>query len=228
MSMANVAAIPALPQRPGHPLRALATALLAAAIYGFALGAGKNLTYCWRSAVKFPLLLLGTGLLCALACFVLAAFLGVPLRFPAVQRANCALLRTLAVLLGSLAPVTLFLGLTMAPPSGRDLGGYPAFVGMNVVFIALAGALALLLQARLLLREHGIAPGRAAAVVAGWLALSLLVGGQLAFWLRPFFGIASLHGDPPFLLGDEPTATGARNFYEVVWQFLCGDAALRR
>lgn len=226
--MANVAAIASLAPRPGHPVRALAAALLAAAAYGFALGTGKNLTYCWRSAVKFPLLLLGTGLLCAFAYFVLARFLGAPLRFPAVQRASAALLRTLAVLLGSLAPVTLFLGLTMAPPSGRDLGGYPAFVGMNVVFVALAGALALLLQARVLLREHGIAPRRAAAVVTGWMALSLLVGGQLAFWLRPFFGIASLHGDPPFLLGDEPTATGARNFYEVVWQFLCGDAALRR
>lgn len=226
MSMPNTRQQP--PPGAAPALRALATALLAAGTYGFALGAGKNLTYCWRSAVKFPLLLLGTGLLCALACFVLARFLDTPLRFAAVQRASCALLHTLAVLLGSLAPVTLFFGVTMATPTERDLGGYPAFVGANVVFVALAGALAVLLQARLLLREHGIPPRRAAVVVASWLALSLLVGGQLAFWLRPFFGIASLHGDPPFLLGDEPTATGARNFYEVVWQFVSGDAALRR
>ena len=57
---------------------------------------------------------------------------------------------------------------------------------------------------------------------ASWLVLSLLVGGQFAFYLRPFFGIASLTGAPPFLLGDEPTVTGARNFYEVVWQFVVG------
>ena len=58
--------------------------------------------------------------------------------------------------------------------------------------------------------------------------LSLLVGGQLAFWLRPFFGIASCLGSPPFLLGAEPTATGARNFYEVVWQFVVGTSLPER
>jgi hypothetical protein len=170
--------------------------------------------------LKFPLLLLGTALLCALACFVLARFLGVPLRFLAVQRSTLALYRTLAVLLMSLSPISLFLGQTMLPPDARSLGGYPGFVSANMVFIAAAGTVALLLQMRGLLREHGVPRRLSVLVVASWLLLSLSVGGQLAFQLRPFFGIASLTGAPRFLAGDEPTVTGARNFYEVVWQFV--------
>lgn len=206
-------------------LRALApvaAALAGAGSYGFAIGAGKNLTYAVRSLVKFPLLLVGTALLCGLASFVLARFCGASLPFFAVQRASFALHRTTALLLGSLSPVVLFLGRTMAPPDERSLGGYPLFVGLNMGLVAVAGSVALAVQTQVLCRDHGLPPRRAQLVTGSWLALSLLVGGQLAFWLRPFFGIASLRGDPPFLLGDEPTVTGARNFYEVVGQFLGG------
>ncbi|MBM4062769.1 MAG: hypothetical protein FJ265_16990 [Planctomycetes bacterium] len=203
-------------------LAQLAATAAGGGLYGFAIGAGKNLTYAWRSAVKFPLLLLGTAVLCAVACFVLARFLGAPLRCLDVQRAAFGLFRNVAVMLGSLSPVSLFLGRTMARPDAQSLGGYPAFVGVNMLFLALAGSVALVLQARTLLVAHRVPWRRSAAVVVSWLLLSLLVGGQLAFWLRPFFGIASLTGEPPFLLGDEPTVTGARNFYEVVWQFVTG------
>jgi hypothetical protein len=212
--------------------RGVAVTLLASACYGFAIGAGKNMTYAWRSAVKFPLLLLGTAALCALAYFVVARFLGVTLPFARVQRCALSAFRAIAVLLCSLSPVAFFLGRTMEAPHERGLGGYPAFVGANMVFVAVAGAVVVVLQARALLRERGVTARQSVAVVCAWLVLSLLVGGQLAFWLRPFFGIASLTGAPPFALGDEPTVTGARNFYEVVWQFVTaadpGDYMRRR
>lgn len=205
-------------------LRAFLSSALCASCYGFAIGAAKNLTYAWRGALKFPLLLLGTAAVCSLAWFVCARFLGVTLRFLDVQRSSWALFRTLAVLLASLSPVSFFLGRSMTPPDVADLGGYPAFVGTNMLFVAAAGCVALALQIADLLRTGRLSRGRASAVAGTWLALSLLVGGQLAFWLRPFFGIASLTGEPPFALGDEPTVTGARNFYEVVWQFVtCAD-----
>lgn len=216
----------------GSELRGLGITVAAAAGYGFCIGSAKNLTYAGYSALKVPMLLLGTALLCALASFVVARFLGVALRFVEVQRATLALYRALALLLASLSPVALFLGQTMAPPDERSLGGYPGFVGVNMLFIAAAGAMALLLQARTLLREHGVPPRLARVVVLCWLCLSLGVGGQLAFYLRPFFGIASLTGAPKFMAGDEPTVTGARNFYEVVWQFVTaadpGDYLRRR
>lgn len=213
-------------------LRDVTITIVCAGCHGFAIGAGKNLTYAWRSAVKFPLLLLGTGALCAIAWFVLARFLGARLRFVEVQHSALGLYRALAIMLASLSPVSLFLGRTMAQPDERSLGGYPAFVATSMLFVAVAGSMALVQQSRQLLLRNGLTRGRATAVTASWLVLSLLVGGQLAFWLRPFFGIASLTGDPPFLLGDEPTVTGARNFYEVVWQFVTradpGDYVRRR
>ncbi|MEO6596159.1 MAG: hypothetical protein ABIP94_15535 [Planctomycetota bacterium] len=192
------------------------------AVYGFCIGYSKNVLYGVRSAVKVPMLLLGTALLCALAYQVLARLAGVALPFASVQRASLLLFRSVALSLASLAPVSLFLGRTMVRPAGQSLGGYPGFVGINMVFLAAAGFVALLLQTRALLVEHAVPARRARFVVVSWLVLSLLVGGQLAFHLRPFFGIASLTGEPPFCLGDEPTATGARNFYEVVGQFVVG------
>jgi len=201
-------------------VRAVSTTLLAAAVYGFSIGASKNLTYAWRSAIKVPLLLLGTGAICAVAWYVAAQFTGVRLSWAAVQRATFGQLRTLAVLLASLGPATAFLGQTMTAPTEGSLGGYPGFVAVNLIFIAIAGSFSVLLQARALRLEHRLPLHRGDALVAIWLLLSLAVGGQLAFYLRPFFGIASLHGAPPFLLGDEPTVTGARNFYEFVWQLV--------
>ncbi len=211
-----------VPRRFTTAIAPLLGMVLAAAAYGFAIGAGKSLLYAERSAVKFPLLLCGTGTLCAIGYAVIAAFLGVRLPLAAVLCTAFALFRALAILLASLAPVTLFLALTMELPMAQSLGGYPEFVGANVAFVAAAGSTALVFQSRRLLAEQGVPPRRAIVLVAGWLLMTLGVGGQLAFWLRPFFGIASLTGEPPFLLGAEPTVTGARNFYEVVWQLLRG------
>ncbi|MCB9876626.1 MAG: hypothetical protein H6835_03400 [Planctomycetes bacterium] len=209
-----------------HPfagsLRSFATLVGGAACYGAAIGAGKNLTYVWRSAVKVPLLLLGTAMVCALSYHVMARFLGVGLRFLDVQRATLRLFRDAAAMLASLSPVTLFLARTMQQPHGDELRGYPGFVVANVAFVALAGAVALLQQLRALLGDAALPRPKALALAATWLLLSLVVGGQLAFWLRPFFGISSLTGAPPFVLGDEPTSTGARSFYEAVWQFASG------
>ncbi|HEX6811406.1 MAG TPA: hypothetical protein VF384_07275 [Planctomycetota bacterium] len=206
----------------GRPARALLELAAGAAAFGFAIGAGKNLTYAWRSAVKMPLLLLGTAVLCGLAYQVTALALGHRLDVRRVQAAAFELFRGTAVLLSALAPVSLFLGRTMASPGDDGLGGYTGFVAVNMLFLAVAGALALRRQARTLLGGGDVPRSRALAISGCWLLLTLAVGGQLAFWLRPFFGITSLTGDPPFLLGSAPTATGARNFYEVVWQFATG------
>jgi len=202
--------------------RSVALMIAAGALYGFSIGCSKNLLYAGRSAVKVPMLLLGTALLCAIAYQLLARWCGLVLPMVVVQRLSLSLFQALAVLLASLSPVSLFLGLSMVRPSGRDLGGYPGFVGVNMLMLAVAGTVALLVQARRLFDLERTMRRKAQAVVGLWMVLSLLVGGQLAFYLRPFFGIASLTGEPPFWLGDEPTATGARNFYEVVWQFLQG------
>ena len=51
----------------------------------------------------------------------------------------------------------------------------------------------------------------------GWLALSLAVGGQAAWTLRPFFGVRSIPGaETRFFLGASPDYRGSTNFYEAV------------
>jgi hypothetical protein len=76
-------------------------------------------------------------------------------------------------------------------------------------------------QARELLREHGLSRGRTLALISAWLALTLGVGGQAAFYLRPFFGFPATRGNhPPFFLGAAPDVRGATNFYEAVLQTL--------
>lgn len=208
--------------RAARTLRGGAATVVAAAAFGFAVGASKNLLYAWRSAIKVPLLLLGTAAICAAAYLLTAALLGLPLRARALLRTAGSIFAALARLLGALAPPVWFLGRTMTPPTGSDLGGYPGFVGTGIAVIAIAGAIAVIHQTRTLQRELGISAARARGTASAWLLITLAVGGQFAFWLRPFFGIASLTGEPPFLLGSEPTVTGARNFYEVVWQFVRG------
>ncbi len=50
-----------------------------------------------------------------------------------------------------------------------------------------------------------------------WLLLSLLVGGQWAWYLRPFFGVASISAEvTPFCLGTLPDYRGATSFFEAV------------
>jgi len=197
---------------------ALVTALCAAA-YGFALGSAHSELYAARNLAKLPLLVLVTGGVCALAYFTVARGTGAKLSFFDVQRATWRLFHDLAVLLASLSPAVFFLARTARATDDGKLGSYDAFLAFNLVAFACAGSLALVRQARGLFAEHAVAPARANVLVACWLALSLGVGGQAAFYLRPFFGFPATRGNtPPFFLGAEPDLRGATNFYEAVWQ----------
>lgn len=190
-----------------------------AAVYGFCLGSAHSDLYAARNLVKFPLLLAVTAAVCALSHWLLARALLVPLGCGQVQRAIWQLFHDASLLLASLAPVVFFVGRSLRATDDGRLGGYDTFLGVNVLAIGAAGSLALVRQARDLLRERAVAAPRARALVAGWLVLSLAVGGQAAFYLRPFFGLpATRGGDPPFLLGAAPDLRGATNFYEAVWQ----------
>ena len=201
--------------------RVLVSLTLSSALYGFTIGSGHSLLYASRNLVKFPLLILSTGAICALAYFVLARFLAPKLTFRDVQRLVILLFRDTSVMLASLAPVSYFLAMTMEQPSGDDLGEYPFFQGISVVFIAICGSIALVRQAKMLLRDHGLGRQVSTAIIIGWLALSLFTGGQGAWYMRPFFGISSLgQTSPPFFLGTTPDFRGARSFYEAVYNLV--------
>ena len=189
-----------------------------AAVYGYALGSAHSHLYASRNLLKLPLLLLLTAAVCA-PSYVLAARL-CGLRLPArdVGRVALGAFRDLAVLLASLAPPILFVGLVLQHTDDGVLGEYYFFFAINLGAIAASGSLALARRARVLVERHGVAAARARAVLGLWLAVTLFAGGQAAFWLRPFFGLpATRGGSPPLFLGATPDVRGARNFYEMVW-----------
>lgn len=105
-----------------------------------------------------------------------------------------------------------------ATDDGR-LGEDDAFLALNMACVAASGTLALVRQAGELLIGRELSKARASALVGTQLALSLLVGGQAAFSMRPLFGLPAMRGNvPPWFLGHEADLRGATNFYESVWQ----------
>lgn len=200
-------------------IRSLTVLVLGSAVYGFTVGSAHCWLYATRNLIKLPLLLVSTGLVCGLAYFVTGQFFAWGLSFRRVQRLTWALFRDLSILLASLAPANFFFAMILVHTDDSRLGEYSLFLGLNIVFVACGGALALLGQARSLIRSIDISRARAGALVLAWLGLSLFVGGQVAFFMRPFFGLPASRGNtPPFMVGAEADVRGATNFYEAVIQ----------
>ncbi len=205
----------------GGALRTLAATVAGAACYGFAAGLGHDLLYAARNTVKMPLLLLATATCCALAFRVVALVGGLLLPLRATSRLAFALFRATAALLASLAPIVGFLALAMRATDDGRRGDYDAWLGANLLAVASAGSLALWRQVRAIAAAGRLSPARARTIAAAWLLLALLVGGQGAFWMRPFFGYPATRGiAPPWFLGAAPDLRGARNFFEAVAQAL--------
>ena len=203
---------------PGSTLRSVTILVAASAFYGFCAGFVHSPLFAARNLLKFPVLIIVTAAICALGYFLVARFFGAALPFAEVQRMVIRLFRDTVVLLASLGPVIVLLAWTMARPGPRTLGEYPMVLGINVTFIAICGSMAVVRQARALLGDLSLSVRRSALVLVGWLALSLLVGGQWAWYLRPFYGVASVNGGKtPFCLGTRPDIRGATSFYEAVY-----------
>ncbi len=169
--------------------------------------------------VKFPLLIVVSLSVSAGAYFLVARSLAPQLGFAAVRRLVITGYGDLAELLAAFAPVALFLAVTSRPPTSLvDLGEYPAFLAANVVLIATAGVLSVGRQAVALLSRHALRRGRTVALVGAWLAISLVVGGQAAWYLRPFFGNRAVPDDGSFCQGSRPDFRGAESFFEAVYQ----------
>ena len=125
-------------------LRVLISLTVSSALYGFSIGACHSWLYASRNLVKFPLLIVTTASVCALAYFVLARFLAPRLSFCDVQRLVILLFRDTSVMLAGLAPVSLFLALTnrkgnitvvgkIVHCSGLNDGYYRAGVFLEIV-----------------------------------------------------------------------------------------------
>ena len=152
--------------------------------YGSALGAfgGRPLQSIY-SALKLPILLCGTTLLCLPSFFVLNAVLGLRDDFASACRGILAGQATLAVTLAACAPLTLFWY------AGTDHYASATWFNGAICFLAtLAGQVTVARHYRPLRLRHP----RHLIAQRAWMALYIFIAIQMAWMLRPFLGSPGL------------------------------------
>ena len=158
-----------------------------ASAYGAVLGLWHGPELALYCAVKLPLVLLLTSALTVAFAWMAAAVLGLPVRFGQVAVRTFLALAVGSLLLASLAPVAGLFTLSAPPPSDQQRTAHNLLYLLHTVFVGscgLAGTVALWKAMRRL-----EAPERTLrAVYTVWVAAFALVGGEVAWVLRPFVG----------------------------------------
>ena len=197
------------------PFRSLLISTLAfGAIYGAAMGVftlhsldrWPQVVY---SAAKVPLLLLGSFILSVPSFYVFNTLAGLARDFPAAIRSLAATQSGLAIILASLAPLTLFWYCSFA--------NYQAALAFNGMMFAVAS-----LAAQILLKRH-YGPllrtnPRHAFMLVCWLAIYMLVAIQLAWLMRPFIGDPKR--SPEFFRHDPFHNNAYEMALKTAWRFL--------
>ena len=182
--------------------------------YGAAMGAWRAPELALYVAVKLPLLLLATALVNALAHGMWAARLGLALTLGECLRAVLLSFALASVVLGALAPVLGYFALALQGPGEPHARQAHDALGLaHVATVALAGTLAVSRQSGWL-RALDPRARTSRSVVALWLALDLVVGAQISWNLRPWFGTPEL---PVAFLREHPFDG---TFYESVFHML--------
>jgi hypothetical protein len=164
------------------------TILVCGSIYGASLGAWHDARLAFYSAIKVPLLLLATATLTALFNWIIAALIGLPLKFGETIEMSLLPLAVASIILASCAPVIFFFDLSLPPPmpSARTL--HNLLYLTHTALVAGAGVTGTtFLQRRLLEVCHGDAR-LARRVHAAWVVAFAFVGGEVSWILRPFIG----------------------------------------
>ncbi len=199
---------------PRRALLYLGVIFVGAGIYGAGMGIWRAPQQAVYTAIKFPLILLLTTLGNALLNGMLAPLLGLNLRFHQSLQAILISFAIAAAVLGAFSPLIFFLVWNLPPMTAAvpaDAATYNFLIVAHVAIIAFAGVAANWRLMQLLRRLSGDA-GVARRVFFAWLAVNLLLGSQLGWILRPFFGSPSLEVQ---FLRDYPLQG---NFYESVFR----------
>ena len=199
-------------EAPGAAAKALGIIALCGGGYGASIGAWRGAEQALFCAIKLPLLLVLTALVCAALNALWARRLGLDLSLAESVRAVLLEFAFAALLLAAVAPVLALFDVTLPGPSeprawaSHDLLGFA-----HVVAIAVAGSFALARQ-RAWLRERCPHAPRARGLAVLWLAGHLVVCAQLSWSLRPWFGSPGLEVE---FLRDRPLEG---SFYESLIQ----------
>ena len=159
------------------------TLLALCAFYGVAAGAYAGALQAVSAALKLPLLIIATLVICFPAFFVVQILVGSRLRFSQVLVLVLAALDLTAILLAAFVPVTVFFLITGA--------NYYFLQLLHVLAVLVAGGFgmyALHEGLALVCERRGVYPRKALTIMRAWALLFAFVGIQMAWNLRPFLG----------------------------------------
>ena len=189
-----------------------AVIVIGAGLFGAAIGLWRDPVQALYTAIKLPLILL----LCAAGNALLNGIIGALLELRLTLRQSfLAILMSFSIaatILGSVSPLLFFYVWNMTPfdPAHRTAEGYSGLMVLAVAAIAFAGIAS---NVRLFgwLDRANASRVLSLRVLFCWLAGNLLLGSQLSWILRPFFGSPNL--DVQFLRADAFHG----NFFQALW-----------
>ena len=161
----------------------LGTLVALTTFYGLAAGAWAGPLQAISAAVKLPLLVLATLVICFPAFYVVQILVGTRLRLLQVLVLVLAALSLTAILQAAFVPVAVFFLITGANYYFLQL------LHVLVVLVAgLFGMYALHEGLSVVCEQRGVYPRKALTIMRAWAVLFAFVGIQMAWNLRPFLG----------------------------------------
>lgn len=180
------------------------------ALYGAVIGSWTGPRLALYAAIKLPLVLELTAALTVVFAWMVARLAGLPLALSRIVVLSALPLAVASLVLVSLTPVAAFFTYCARPADLTAQTTHNVLYLMHTALVALAG-LAGTLTLLEALRRLGLPLPRTLGVYAGWLLTYALVGGEVAWALRPFVG--SVYYPVAFLREDALDG----NVYEFVF-----------
>lgn len=162
---------------------ALITLVSLCALYGAAAGAYAGPAQALSTAIKLPLLFLGTLAICFPGFFVIQVLLGSRLRLPQVLALVLGSLSLGAIVLAAVVPISAFFLLTGA--------NYYFLTLLHILLVLGAGLVGMTVLHEGLsfaCEKRGVYPKKAMTIMRVWAVLFAFVGIQMAWNLQPFVG----------------------------------------
>ncbi len=186
----------------GRTLAELTAVMIAsAASYGAVLGSWHGARLASYDAIKLPLALVLTAAFTVGFAWIAAVALDVPLRFAQVSVLTFLGLASASVVLLSLAPIAWFFTFCAPAPSTASRATHNALYLMHTGFVGACGAAGTrALWSGMCRLERPRA--RLYRVYLLWILAYAIVGGEVAWMLRPFVGSVSARYPVMFVRAD--------------------------
>lgn len=162
---------------------ALAILVALTALYGAVTGAYAGPAQALSTAIKLPLLFLGTLAICFPGFYVIQVLVGSSLRLSQVLALVLGALALSAIILAAVVPIVAFFLLTGA--------NYYFLTLLHVLIVLGAGLLGMVVLhdgLAFACEKRGVYPRKAMTIMKVWAVLFAFVGIQMAWNLQPFVG----------------------------------------